>query len=495
MAELKKPGVYIVEKNAFPNSIVQIDTRVAGFVGWTERNVRPGAPQRVLSLSDFERLFGGLPPMGFAVELAAAGAPPVLAPEGGSVSLPGGGRLDVRRTTPPFSLHAAMRFFYLNGGSVAWVASAGGYDAAMGAEPLIEALRALDAEPEPAIVLCPEAVRLGREEAARVNRALLDACGASGSRFAVLDVSDGWRTRDDAAGDPIAAFREDIAGPFASYAAAYYPWLSTTIHSLSDFGLGALDAAGRTLVLHLVAEELRRYGRKDGEVKGLLAGIADETEETADKMLRSSSRTFAAICGVMAATVNLQPPSAAMAGLFTETDNARGVWKAPANVSVNAVTSPAAKIDDDAQADLNAPAVDASVNAIRSFTGRGILVWGARTLNGASLDWRYIPVRRTAIMVEGSIRAALEAYVFEANDANTWATIRGMVENFLINLWKAGAFAGTTPEEAFAVQIGLGETMTAQDILDGRMRLAVRFAPMRPAEFIVLQFEQKMAAE
>lgn len=496
MAELKTPGVYIVQKNAFPNSIVQIETSVAAFVGWTERNVRPGAPQRVLSLSEFERLFGGPPPTGFAVGLAAAGAPPVLAPEGGSVSLPGGGRLDVRRVTPPFSLHAAMRLFYANGGFVAWVASAGGYDAAMGAEPLIEALRSFSEAPEPALLLCPEAARLGREDCARVNRAMLDACGGSKSRFALLDTPNGWRALNDPAGDPVAAFRADVAGPFASYGAAYYPWLATTIHSPADFwGLVDLDAARRALVLELVADELRLYGRGQSYVQDFMAGIADETDETADIMLRSASRTFAALCAVMATTANLLPPSAAMAGLYAGTDRARGVWKAPANIPVNAVASPAAKIDDDAQADLNAPAAGAAVNAIRSFAGRGVLVWGARTLDGASLDWRYIPVRRTAIMVEGSIRAALPAFAFEAKDANTWAMVRSMVENWLVGLWTAGAFAGTTPEDAFAVRIGLGETMTAQDILDGRMRLSVHFSPVRPAEFIVLQFEQEMAAK
>ena len=495
MAELKTPGVYIVEKHAFPNSIVQIDTSVAGFVGWTERNMRPGAPQRFTSFSEFESLCGGPPPVRFALARVASAAPSPDSAEGASVPLPGGDRIDILRATQPFSLHAAMRFFYLNGGSVAWIASAGGYDSTMGGEPLIEGLRTLSAGPDPALLLCPEAARLGRDEAARVNRALLDACGGSGSRFAVLDVPAGWRARNDAAGDPIAAFRADVAGPFASYGAAYYPWIATTIHSPSEFGLGALDAAGRTLVLHLVAEELRLYGRKESYVKDFMARIAAETDEAADKALRSASKGFAAMCGAMAGIANLQPPSAAMAGLYTMTDNARGVWSAPANISVSAAASPAAKIDEGAQADLNAPVAGAAVNAIRSFIGEGVLVWGARTLDAASLDWRYIPVRRTAILVEGSIRAALPAYSFDANDASTWTTIRAMVANFLTGLWKAGAFAGAKPEEAFSVHIGLGETMTAQDILGGRIRLSVRFAPVRPAEFIVLQFEQEMAAK
>jgi len=95
------------------------------------------------------------------------------------------------------------------------------------------------------------------------------------------------------------------------------------------------------------------------------------------------------------------------------------------------------------------------------------LVWGARTLDGNSQDWRYINVRRTLIMIEQSLKLACSAYVFEANDSGTWITIKSMINNFLDNLWKQGALAGAVPEEVFDVQIGLGTTMTPNDILDG----------------------------
>ena len=131
-------------------------------------------------------------------------------------------------------------------------------------------------------------------------------------------------------------------------------------------------------------------------------------------------------------------------------------------------------------------------NAIRPFVGEGVLVWGARTLDGNSLDWRYISVRRTMIMLEESIRLAAKAYVFEPNTANTWVTMRSMIENFLGGIWKQGGLAGAVPTEAFSVHVGLGETMTPEDILEGILRITVLVAVSRPAEFIEITFQQQM---
>lgn len=170
------------------------------------------------------------------------------------------------------------------------------------------------------------------------------------------------------------------------------------------------------------------------------------------------------------------------------------VWSAPANVSPVGVTDITIKLNDDEQATLNVDAATGkSINALRFFNGQGVLVWGARTLDGNSQDWRYINVRRTMIMIEQSCQNALRAYVFEPNNSNTWGSVKSMLENFLTNLWKQGALAGVTPSEAFSVQIGLGSTMTAQDILDGILRASVLVAITHPAEFIVISIEQQMA--
>ena len=149
-------------------------------------------------------------------------------------------------------------------------------------------------------------------------------------------------------------------------------------------------------------------------------------------------------------------------------------------------------IDHEQQEDLNAPILGKAICAIRPFIGLGTMVWGARTLDANSLDWRYINVRRTVIMLEQSLKFAAKAYVFEPNVKNTWVSIESMIGNFLTNLWKQGALAGAVPADAFSVSVGLGVTMTANDILEGIMRIEVKVAVSRPAEFIVISFEQQM---
>ena len=193
--------------------------------------------------------------------------------------------------------------------------------------------------------------------------------------------------------------------------------------------------------------------------------------------------------------LNKVPSSGAIAGVYARVDNARGVWKAPANESLSSVSGPSVQITAEQQANLNVDAVAGkSVNAIRSFTGRGnAIVWGARTLAGNDNEWRYVSVRRFFNMVEESSKKSTEQFVFEANDANTWVKVQGMIENFLTTLWRQGALQGAKPEHAFYVAVGLGKTMTALDILEGRMIVEIGMAVVRPAEFIILRFSHKMA--
>ena len=218
----------------------------------------------------------------------------------------------------------------------------------------------------------------------------------------------------------------------------------------------------------------------------------ESSKSLLNKSLIATSPLFGNILKEVRTQLNLLPPSAAMAGIYTLVDNSRGVWKAPANVSLSSVVSPAVNITHDDQEDLNVTTQGKSVNAIRTFIGEGTLVWGARTLDGNSLDWRYVSVRRTLIMLEESIRLASKAYVFEANDANTWVTMRSMINNFLTGIWKRGGLAGASPDDAFSVHVGLGETMTAVDILEGILRITVLVAVTRPAEFIEITFQQQM---
>lgn len=188
------------------------------------------------------------------------------------------------------------------------------------------------------------------------------------------------------------------------------------------------------------------------------------------------------------------PPSGVMAGVYTLVDATQGVWVAPANVSPIGVRDLTLRIDASEQEHLNVDAVSGkSINAIRYFTGQGVLVWGARTLDGNSQDWRYINVRRTVTMIEQSAKLALRDYVFSPNTQNTWVSIKSMLENFLTNVWKEGALQGSKAADAFSVEIGLGTTMTVEDILNGYLRVSILLAVSHPAEFIVVTVEQELA--
>ena len=209
--------------------------------------------------------------------------------------------------------------------------------------------------------------------------------------------------------------------------------------------------------------------------------------------LYSNSAVYRAIHSAVQTAARVQPPSAAMAGIYASTDRQRGVWKAPANVSIANALGLTQVVTQSEQETLNADSVSGkSINALRSFPGKGYLVWGARTLDGNSLEWRYIPVRRFFLMVEESMRRATTWAVFEPNDANLWAKIKSMLDNYLLQKWKEGALQGAAPGEAYFVNVGLGSTMTEQDILEGRLIVDVGMAVVRPAEFIILRFMHKM---
>ena len=210
-----------------------------------------------------------------------------------------------------------------------------------------------------------------------------------------------------------------------------------------------------------------------------------------EQTLLQTHPVYKQIINVVKNTGTTLPPSGAIAGVYASVDATRGVWKAPANVSLAGVTGLTHNIDDPGQGTLNIDiTAGKSINAIRAFTGKGILVWGARTLDGNSNDFRYISVRRFLIMVEESVKMASMQFVFEPNDGNTWVRIRAMIENYLTNLWRLGALAGSKPEQSFYVKVGLGQTMIFDDILNGKMIIEVGLAPVRPAEFIILRFSQ-----
>jgi Bacteriophage tail sheath protein len=549
---MKTPGVYIVEKNAFPNSVVEVATAVPAFIGYTESASNSGksllgSPWRISSMGEYVRYFGGPAKPSFTIAekpAAPAGDPPKPKAAQGQLSEFTFGKKTYQLSRAAgkaggrFLMYQAMKHFFQNGGGPCYVVSVGNYEQDIAAGDLTSALEPLLKEQEPTMVLVPDAVLLDEPGCISVQQAVLSHCGyRMRNRVAVLDVWAGDRDIKDPRGNCIEDFRNDIGINFLDFAAAYYPWLNTSLvqpgdidYSVianpadlvkllkEDLGLPdappaddlkakqrldaladlALDDAGWATKLTTEIDASDKPAEEKDKAKAELADAERRSTPIAphrqllNKTVMVMSDLFAAVMDEARNQLNLMPPAAAMAGLYTMVDNTRGVWKAPANVSVGGVISPTVEISADDQQDLNVTTQGKSINAIRSFIGEGALVWGARTLDGNSLDWRYINVRRTMIMLEESCKLAAKAMVFEPNVANTWVTIKGMITNFLTGIWKRGGLAGAVPDDAFSVHVGLGETMTPEDILEGILRVTVLVAISRPAEFIEITFQQQM---
>lgn len=542
---MKTPGVYIVEKNAFPNSVVEVATAVPAFVGYTAKadnggKSLKGRPWRISSMAEFHTYFGLAPAARLTIRDKTADD------DEAAFTL---GKKDYVLAQPPgkdggrFLLYQSMRHFFQNGGGPCYVVSVGDFDSSIGAEDLTGGIDALAKEQEPTMLVIPDAVLLKEADCVAVQQAMLAHCGGKmRNRMALLDVYAGYRDQKHPKGDPVAAFRNNLGVNFLDFAAAYYPWVRTTVVQerdldythivnpalLSDLirqdlqlpekqeddplAQGTTGAALRRQSLweslarvsyddeawkKALTEEITKSNKSEEDKQKLLSDDALKNAVATHKSLLHKSLVaisplYNTILGEARNQLNLMPPAAAMAGIYTMVDNTRGVWKAPANVSINGVVAPAVSISHEDQEDLNVTTQGKSINAIRSFIGEGVLVWGARTLDGNSLDWRYINVRRTMIMLEESCRLAAKAMVFEPNVSNTWETIRAMIGNFLTSVWKRGGLAGAVPEDAFSVHVGLNETMTPEDILEGILRVTVLVAISRPAEFIEITFQQQM---
>ncbi|CAI1079562.1 Phage tail sheath protein [Serratia entomophila] len=245
------------------------------------------------------------------------------------------------------------------------------------------------------------------------------------------------------------------------------------------------DTTTYTAFTTVVGQGYRIFGLFDGP-KEKIAGTAKPDEV----MEEYPTSPFGAVFypwGTLASGAAV-PPSAIAAASITQTDRTRGVWKAPANQAVNGVT-PAFAVSDDFQGKYNQ---GKALNMIRTFSGQGTVVWGARTLEDSD-NWRYIPVRRLFNAVERDIQKSLNKLVFEPNSQPTWQRVKAAVDSYLHSLWQQGALAGNTPADAWFVQVGKDLTMTQEEINQGKMIIKIGLAAVRPAEFIILQFSQDIA--
>jgi len=523
MSAMKTPGVYILEKDAFPNSVVEVATAVPAFIGHTEKAINGNKsllnkPWRISSMAEFHSYFGGAPTPEFSIAEIAAGGKAAPAEKEADAKEAAAAAPPASPVVPDFILNSkqyqltqekgkyilyySILMFFANGGGPCYIVSVGDYATDIDPDLFKGGVGELIREQEPTMVVIPETILLGDVDAcAAVQTEALSHCGYKmRNRIAILDIYEGYKDRQDPSGDKVLEFRNKIGTNFLDFGVAYYPWLKTSI--VQDKDLSYLNISNRDVLQTLLTEELIPEGKEMAETKKKdieekIKEVADDTLSEVDKgMLNKTlitiSPMFNEIILAIKDKLNLLPPSAAMAGIYAMVDNTRGVWKAPANVSVSTVVAPAVNITADDQEELNVPLNGKSINAIRTFIGEGTIVWGARTLDGNSLDWRYINVRRTMIMLEESIKIASKAYVFEPNVANTWATLRSMISSFLTGIWKRGGLAGASPDDAFSVHVGLGDTMTAEDILEGILRITVLVAITRPAEFIEITFQQQM---
>jgi hypothetical protein len=298
------------------------------------------------------------------------------------------------------------------------------------------------------------------------------------------------------------AVERELDGKLDAAYALQYP--AVGVLALADWDtLFTDDAPSASTTAISGADDATRLGaalaaiqRTFGSLSSALANIdaaALAYKSNTEANLLESFGTYRDIVRGVNSTLTACPPSGAIAGIYALVDGQRGVWKAPANVSLTGVIAPTYALDSDDTDNLNVDATAGkSVNAIRSFVGKGTLVWGARTLAGNDNEWRYISVRRFFNMVEESVKKSTYWAVFEPNDANTWVKVRGMIESYLTQKWREGALAGSTTKDAFFVRCGLGTTMSSQDILEGRMYVEIGMAVVRPAEFIILKFYHKL---
>jgi phage tail sheath protein FI len=477
--EIKTPGVYIEEISKLPPSIAAVETAVPAFIGYTQiakRNLDNDldfVPLRIHSLLEYEQYYGQMVSEQVVLNISDT------VEKSGAVSKLLERKIEANIPYPsPHIFWYQLQLYFANGGGPCYIVSTGRQTGAIQQNDLLLGLQAIKNVDGITLIIFPEGGRMINPGALyELYNAALQQAAERQDRFVVCDVSN----QPVPEGNDISFFRKMVTGghnnEWLKYGAAYYPYVQTNIRV--HYTPHAVEIVHQTLV--------KEAGKADSKTNGTLHALTME-----DALIISSGAMQQMEAAIGALSVTL-PPSCGIAGLYCMVDNSRGVWKAPANVGMNGVIAPVVNITNHDQEDLNVTVTGKSINVIRTFIGKGVLVWGARTLEGNSNEWRYVPVRRLCIMIETSISIALKAFAFEPNDANTWVRVQALIENFLTLLWRQGALAGAKPEHAFAVSIGLNKTMTAIDMLEGRMIVNIMLAVTRPAEFIVIVIQQKMA--
>ena len=521
ISNIKTPGVYIEEMNAFGNSVVPVATSVPAFIGYTPQAIYEGksytnVPTKITSFAEFQSIFCYPDPPTPADPSKQYDPQYYLVkqkdkPEKGDYLMIGSNYYSVvPDPNTIYYLYNSIRLFYQNGGGDAYIVSVGTYGAPSGTSikpgdqivntnvtlhDLTDGLSLLKNEQEPTMYICPDATLLSIDANATLMQEMLLQCSEVETAISIFDIIGGRNPDPIMYTNDIETFRNGTGSNGLNYGTAYYPFVGTTIMQQNDIDYTNLFGGD----VKQLAPLLNPSSDPNQNAATILSTIENPSGDPLSvsqyhNALLVASPTYTMIMNHVLTAVNMLPASGGMAGVITMTDNNVGPWQAPANTSIVGVSSLPIKISESQQADLNVDAISGkSINAIRFFNGLGILVWGARTLDGNSMDWRYISVRRTMIYIEQSCKLAAQAYVFAPNDKNTWEAVKAMIGSFLNDLWKQGGLQGASAADAFSVECGLGSTMTSEDILRGFMNVTIKVAVVRPAEFIVLTFQQQMS--
>jgi uncharacterized protein len=485
----KTPGVYIEEISKLPPSVAEVETAIPAFIGYTRNVTHNGQaltarPKRIKSLAEFAEVFGLPRPTEFKT---GADDGIKIKKEGGEFKIEG--TLNDPFDGLRYRLYYSLQLYFANGGGPCYIVSCGEFknNNTVSDSDMETALNALRKEDEPTIIVFTDAVSLDdKDKYYSLCTKAITQCAELMDRVLIADIHlDITKKGEVPFGDVQAEFRTKIGNNNLSYAAAYYPWLRTTLtYFIDETAIKVIRGSGVSADEIKANTVLRKY-----PAEGSATLSAADAEKSA---YHWQSSIYSLIKKELDKFRIIAPPASLIAGVYASVDSRRGVWKAPANVSLNLVKEPLVKLDDEDQKDMNVTDSGKSVNAIRLFTGKGIMVWGARTLAGNDNEWRYVSVRRFYNMVEESVKKASEPFVFEPNDKGTWTKVKAMIENYLVLKWRDGALMGAKPDEAFFVHCGLGETMTALDIMEGRMIIEIGMSVVRPAEFIILRFSHKM---
>lgn len=514
MPEYKAPGVYVEEVERGPKPIEGVSTSVAGFVGVTERG--PTEPELVTSFADYYRTFGGFETDSEWTNL------------GYETSLP-----------------YAVDGYFRNGGRRAWIARVVPNDWITNDRVATATLE----DSEDNTVLTARTVGVGWWG----NNVAINVVPASSGAADRFNLQIGyWRNPDDLTlawedlTDPENEGPPDHEEVYEDLSADrternYYETVvneASTLVTLSpgtstespseettaltlgtdpdDVDTAAGDYNGEAITGQRIGlerfeevDEITMVNVPDENVHDVREDVKDHCENQEDRIAILSAEEGADLDGFPDDALRSEyaalyhpwltirdpeteleipvPPGGHVAGIYARSDAEHGVHKAPANERVRGIRDLNATITQGEQETLNPE----GVNCIRSFRGRGNLVWGARTTSDDP-SWKYVNVRRLFLYVEESIDEGTQWVVFEPNDETLWARVRQTVSNFLTGVWEDGALMGTTPDEAFYVKCDR-TTMTQNDIDNGRLICEIGIAPVKPAEFVVFRISQTTA--